>query len=239
MRKPTPARIHAALTAGLLSHIGLREGDSREYAGARNTKFVLAPGSVLTKRPPRWIVVAELVETSRLYGRIAARIEPEAVERVAGASGAAHLQRTALGRPARSGHGLRAGDAVRPAAGAAPPRRLRPGRAGARPRAVHPARARRGRLADPPSLLPRQRPAARGTGRDRRARTPPRPDRRRRRDLRLLRRPHPGRRRLGAALRRLVEEAAAPHAGPADVHPRRPAAHRRCRRRPAGHLAGG
>jgi ATP-dependent helicase HrpA len=79
-----PTSIHAALTAGLLSHIGLREGDSRDYTGARNTKFVLAPGSVLTKRPPRWVVVAELVETSRLYGRIAARIEPEAVERIAG-----------------------------------------------------------------------------------------------------------------------------------------------------------
>jgi ATP-dependent helicase HrpA len=79
-----PARVHAALLAGLLSHIGLREGDSREYQGARNSRFVLAPGSVLTKRPPRWIVVADLVETSRLYGRIAARIEPEAVERVAG-----------------------------------------------------------------------------------------------------------------------------------------------------------
>jgi ATP-dependent helicase HrpA len=77
-----PARIHAALTAGLLSHIGLREGDAREFTGARNAKFVLAPGSVLTKRPPRWVVVAELVETSRLYGRIAARIEPEALERV-------------------------------------------------------------------------------------------------------------------------------------------------------------
>jgi ATP-dependent helicase HrpA len=62
----------------------LREGDSRDYTGARNTKFVLAPGSVLTKRPPRWVVVAELVETSRLYGRIAARIEPEGLERIAG-----------------------------------------------------------------------------------------------------------------------------------------------------------
>ncbi|KAA0105635.1 ATP-dependent RNA helicase HrpA [Mycolicibacterium sp. P1-5] len=79
-----PARVHAALVAGLLSHIGLREGDSREYAGARNSRFVLAPGSVLTKRPPRWLVVADLVETSRLYGRIAARVEPEMVERVAG-----------------------------------------------------------------------------------------------------------------------------------------------------------
>lgn len=79
-----PAQVHTALLAGLLSHIGLRAGDSREYAGARNSKFVLAPGSVLTKRPPRWVVVADLVETSRLYGRIAARIQPESVERVAG-----------------------------------------------------------------------------------------------------------------------------------------------------------
>ncbi|MGO4444535.1 ATP-dependent RNA helicase HrpA [Mycobacterium sp. 2YAF39] len=79
-----PARVHAALLAGLLSHIGLREGESRDFQGARNVKFVLAPGSVLTKRPPRWIVVADLVETSRLYGRIAARIQPEAIERVAG-----------------------------------------------------------------------------------------------------------------------------------------------------------
>jgi len=79
-----PDRVHAALAAGLLSHVGLREGDTREYLGARNARFVLAPGSVLTKRPPRWIVVADLVETSRLYGRIAARVEPEMIERVAG-----------------------------------------------------------------------------------------------------------------------------------------------------------
>jgi ATP-dependent helicase HrpA len=79
-----PARVHAALLSGLLSHIGLREGDGRDYAGARNSKFVLAPGSVLTKKPPRWVVVADLVETSRLFGRIAARVEPEVVERVAG-----------------------------------------------------------------------------------------------------------------------------------------------------------
>jgi ATP-dependent helicase HrpA len=79
-----PARIHAALLAGLLSHVGMRREDSRDYLGARNSRFVLAPGSVLSKRPPRWVVVAELVETSRLYGRTAARIGPEVVERVAG-----------------------------------------------------------------------------------------------------------------------------------------------------------
>ena len=83
-----PAAIHRALAAGLLSHVGMREEskgrDSREFLGARNVRFVLAPGSVLTRRPPRWVVVADLVETSRLYGRTAARIDPESVERVAG-----------------------------------------------------------------------------------------------------------------------------------------------------------
>src|SRR5689334_1997401 len=83
-----PARIHAALAAGLLSHLGLREGDSRDYTGARNTKFVLAPGSVLSKRPPRWVVVAELVETSRLYGRTAARSEERRVGKECGSRGA-------------------------------------------------------------------------------------------------------------------------------------------------------
>ncbi|WP_304047958.1 ATP-dependent RNA helicase HrpA [Jatrophihabitans endophyticus] len=80
-----PQQIHAALLAGLLSHVGLRDARTpREYLGARNSRFVLAPGSALTKRPPRWTVVAELVETSRLFGRIAASVDPEAVERVAG-----------------------------------------------------------------------------------------------------------------------------------------------------------
>jgi ATP-dependent helicase HrpA len=82
--------ISAALLAGLLSHVGMRDGESREYLGARNSRFVLAPGSVLSKRPPRWVVCAELVETARLYGRTAARIDPEVLERLA-----AHLvQRT-------------------------------------------------------------------------------------------------------------------------------------------------
>ena len=100
------ARVHAAVTAGLLSHIGLREGDSRDFQGARNSRFVLAPGSVLTKRPPRWIVVADLVETSRLYGRTAARIQPEEVERVAAHLVQRTLQRAALGRSTRCGDGL-------------------------------------------------------------------------------------------------------------------------------------
>jgi ATP-dependent helicase HrpA len=77
-------QVHAALLAGLLSHVGMRREDANEYLGARNSRFLLAPGSALTKRAPRWVMVAELVETSRLYGRTAARIQPEVVERVAG-----------------------------------------------------------------------------------------------------------------------------------------------------------
>ena len=77
-----PERIHAALIAGLLSHVGMRDGESREYLGARNSRFVLAPGSVLSKRPTRWVVCAELVETTRLYGRTAARIDPAVLERL-------------------------------------------------------------------------------------------------------------------------------------------------------------
>jgi ATP-dependent helicase HrpA len=87
------ASVHAALLAGLLSQVGMRDA-AREYLGARNSRFVLAPGSVLAKRPPAWVVVAELVETSRLYGRIAARVDPETVERLA-----AHLVQRAYSEP--------------------------------------------------------------------------------------------------------------------------------------------
>ncbi len=69
--------LHQALLAGLLSHVGMRDGDRREYLGARGTKFAIFPGSALVKKPPRWAVAAELVETSRLWARVVARIEPE------------------------------------------------------------------------------------------------------------------------------------------------------------------
>ncbi|WP_406279888.1 ATP-dependent RNA helicase HrpA [Nocardia sp. NBC_00881] len=76
--------IHQALLAGMLSHIGLREAESREFLGARNAKFMIFPGSSLAKKPPRWVMAAELVETSRLWGRMAAKIEPEWAERLGG-----------------------------------------------------------------------------------------------------------------------------------------------------------
>lgn len=75
--------IHTALLTGLLSHIGMKDTDKQEYTGARNARFSIFPGSGLFKKPPKWTMVAELVETSRLWGRIAARIEPEWVEPVA------------------------------------------------------------------------------------------------------------------------------------------------------------
>ncbi|GGO88709.1 ATP-dependent helicase [Wenjunlia tyrosinilytica] len=77
---PDPQRIHQSLLAGLLSHIGLMDPDKREYIGARGARFAVFPGSSLFKKPPRWVMAAELVETSRLWGRIAARIEPEWAE---------------------------------------------------------------------------------------------------------------------------------------------------------------
>jgi ATP-dependent helicase HrpA len=79
-----PARIHQALLAGLLSHVGLKDPSGREYLGARGAKFAVWPGSALARKQPRWVMAAELVETSRLWARINARIEPEWVEELAG-----------------------------------------------------------------------------------------------------------------------------------------------------------
>ncbi|KAB8313663.1 ATP-dependent RNA helicase HrpA [Erwinia endophytica] len=75
--------VHTALLTGLLSHIGQKDAEKQEYTGARNARFAIFPGSGLFKKPPKWTMVAELVETSRLWGRIAARIDPEWIEPVA------------------------------------------------------------------------------------------------------------------------------------------------------------
>ncbi|WP_024910736.1 ATP-dependent RNA helicase HrpA [Chania multitudinisentens] len=75
--------IHTALLTGLLSHIGQKDTEKQEFSGARNARFSIFPGSGLFKKPPKWTMVAELVETSRLWGRIAARIEPEWIEPLA------------------------------------------------------------------------------------------------------------------------------------------------------------
>jgi ATP-dependent helicase HrpA len=72
--------IHRSLLAGLLSHIGLKDSERQEYQGARNARFAVFPGSNLAKQPPRWVMAAELVETSRLWARIVARIDPDWLE---------------------------------------------------------------------------------------------------------------------------------------------------------------
>ncbi|SDD96134.1 ATP-dependent RNA helicase HrpA [Streptomyces prasinopilosus] len=90
-------RVHISLLSGLLSHIGMKDvkeskdsgqsgrkdGGRGEYVGARNAKFAIFPGSALFKKQPRFVMSAELVETSRLWARVNAKIEPEWVEPLA------------------------------------------------------------------------------------------------------------------------------------------------------------
>ncbi len=100
-----PRVVHQSLLAGLLSHIGLqveakpdptrrRRPDRNQYLGARNASFAIFPGSALFRRPPRWVMAAELVETSRLWARTVARIEPEWIEPLA-----THLVRSSFSEP--------------------------------------------------------------------------------------------------------------------------------------------
>lgn len=79
------ATLHRALLSGLLSHVGLRsQGGDRDYLGARNRRFFVFPGSSVFPRQPKWLMAAELIETTRLYGRAVAAIEPEWIEPLAG-----------------------------------------------------------------------------------------------------------------------------------------------------------
>jgi ATP-dependent helicase HrpA len=80
----TYEQVHRALIAGLLGNIGTKGEEAGEYLGARGIRFSIFPGSGLRKKQPRWVLAAELVETTRLYARCAARIEPEWVEAAAG-----------------------------------------------------------------------------------------------------------------------------------------------------------
>ncbi|MCU7874883.1 MAG: ATP-dependent RNA helicase HrpA [Candidatus Thiodiazotropha sp. (ex Lucinoma borealis)] len=75
--------VHRALLSGLLSHIGLKS-KTHDYLGARNSRFFIYPGSGLFKKQPKWVMAAELVETSKLYARTVAAIQPEWIEKAAG-----------------------------------------------------------------------------------------------------------------------------------------------------------
>ncbi|MEK7925545.1 ATP-dependent RNA helicase HrpA [Burkholderia contaminans] len=90
----TYEQIHLALLTGLLGNLGLKADDDPHYLGARGIKFYLWPGSVLAKKAGRWVMAAELVETSRLYARCLAKIEPEWVEKIG-----AHLLKKSLSEP--------------------------------------------------------------------------------------------------------------------------------------------
>ena len=106
---------HGAAGRPALARRPARRARRREYQGARGARFAIFPGSALARRPPAWVMVAELVETSRLWGRIAARIEPEWVEPLA-----EHLVRRTYSEPrwdaqARAGRRDRARHPLRPA----------------------------------------------------------------------------------------------------------------------------
>jgi ATP-dependent RNA helicase HrpA len=79
-----PQAVHISLMAGLLSHLGLKDpANQHQYIGARGAKFAIFPGSGLFKKPPQFVMAAELVETSRLWARVNAKIEPEWAEDLA------------------------------------------------------------------------------------------------------------------------------------------------------------
>jgi ATP-dependent helicase HrpA len=103
-----PDRIHQALLAGLLSHLGMRDGTadkrSSDYNGAHGSKFVIGSGSVLSRKQPKWVIAAELVETNRLWARTVASVQPEWAEAIG-----KHLTKYSYGEPrwdARSGRAV-------------------------------------------------------------------------------------------------------------------------------------
>ncbi len=81
---PRYATLHKAILAGLLGNVGVKADADEHYAGARGIRFHLHPGSGLARKGARWLLAAELTETTRLYARCAARVEPDWIEEVAG-----------------------------------------------------------------------------------------------------------------------------------------------------------
>ncbi len=82
-REARRAGVHQALLSGLVTQVGVREGDRVDFAAPRGARFAIWPGSALAKRPPRWVMAAELVETGRLWARVVAPVRPQWVERAA------------------------------------------------------------------------------------------------------------------------------------------------------------
>jgi ATP-dependent helicase HrpA len=90
----TYEQLHTALLTGLLGNIGFKADDEPHYLGARGIKFHIWPGSTLSKKAGKWVLAAELVDTSRLYARTIAQIQPEWLEKVGG-----HLLKKTYGEP--------------------------------------------------------------------------------------------------------------------------------------------
>ena len=216
-RRPRGAAVRACCRTS-----GCATPQRREYLGARGARFAIFPGSALARKPPAWVMVAELVETSRLWGRTAARIQPEWIEPLAEHLVRRTYERAALGRRARRGgrHGAR--DALRPADRRGPHRGLRARSTPARARELFIRRAlvegdwetRHAFFADNQQRLEEVEELE---------------HRARRRDI--LRAPtrslydfydgaHPGGRRLGRALRPLVARRAPARPGAAHLHAR-------------------
>ncbi|MGQ0846003.1 MAG: ATP-dependent RNA helicase HrpA [Sporichthyaceae bacterium] len=80
-----PAQVHEAMLTGLLTNVGMKDPQATDgsFLGPRNVRFAIFPGSSLSRRAPRWVMAAELVETSRLFARTVAKVEPEAIEAAA------------------------------------------------------------------------------------------------------------------------------------------------------------
>ena len=76
-------QIHRALLTGLIANVGMKSPDGNDYTGARGSRFHLFPASALFKAKPKWVMAAELVETTRLYARDVAVIQPEWIEQEA------------------------------------------------------------------------------------------------------------------------------------------------------------
>ena len=90
----TYEQLHLALLTGLLGKVGYKSDDEPLYLGSRGIRFHLWPGSSLSKKAGRWVVAGELVETSRLFARTIANVQPEWLERVGG-----HLLKKSWGDP--------------------------------------------------------------------------------------------------------------------------------------------
>jgi ATP-dependent helicase HrpA len=90
----TYEQVHLSMLAGLLGNIGCKSDEDDSYLGARGIRFYKHPGANLSKKPGRWIVAAELVETTRLFGRSIAAIEPQWLPQIAG-----HVIKTQLLEP--------------------------------------------------------------------------------------------------------------------------------------------